>query len=61
MNECEQLQKLPEGLGRLRKLQKLALADCDGLESLPESLGALCALRKLTLRGCSGLVKTLTL
>ena len=49
LNGCDNLGRLPEGLGRLTSLRKLVVSGC-GIESLPDSIGDLTGLRELCLQ-----------
>ncbi|KAH7404131.1 hypothetical protein KP509_15G012100 [Ceratopteris richardii] len=55
LNECDQLEALDSGIGKLAHLRKLLLAKCHRLTRLPKELTELSSLEHLDLHECSSL------
>ncbi|KAJ4840901.1 hypothetical protein Tsubulata_047127, partial [Turnera subulata] len=52
---CENLESLPNGIGRLESLEILDLSGCSKIRSLPSDIGELTRLKSLSLTGCSSI------
>ena len=54
LNNCENLETLPNSIGNLTRLQDLLVHNCPRLQKLPNSLRSLqCCLKTLDLSGCN--------
>ena len=54
LNNCENLETLPNNIGNLTRLQSVLVCNCPRLQKLPDSLRSLqCCLKTLYLRGCN--------
>nr|DAD24715.1 TPA_asm: hypothetical protein HUJ06_026179 [Nelumbo nucifera] len=54
---CNDLKKLPPGIGNVAHLKKLSITNCHDLSALPEEIGDLTELEVLRLHACTGLLQ----